>query len=83
MQLGDREFAAIGEEAFVPPVDTSTKGVFLVEELALPAWKLSFGGRVEAHSEGSGHGSEFIVTLPAVVDRHALKPPGSVLQAMG
>jgi iron complex outermembrane receptor protein len=50
VQLGDREFAAIGEEAFVPPVDTSTKGVFLVEELALPAWKLSFGGRVEAQT---------------------------------
>jgi iron complex outermembrane receptor protein len=56
VQLGDREFAAIGEEAFVPPVDTTTTGVFLVEELALPAWKLSFGGRVESQTDSPSNG---------------------------
>ena len=47
VQLGDREFAAIGEEAFVPPVDTRSYGVFLVEQLDLSPWQLSFGGRFE------------------------------------
>jgi iron complex outermembrane receptor protein len=48
LQAGDRKFAAIGEEAFVPPVDTSTNGLFLVEQLDLSAWEISFGGRVES-----------------------------------
>src|SRR5688572_10464045 len=50
VQLGDRKFAAVGEEAFVPPVDTSTTGLFLVEDLDLSAWELSFGGRVESRT---------------------------------
>src|SRR5688572_7471771 len=50
VQLGEREFAAIGDEAFVPPVDTSTTGVFLVEQLDASAWELSFGGRVESQT---------------------------------
>ncbi|MEO8603691.1 MAG: PAS domain-containing protein [bacterium] len=36
------------------------------------------GGRVEAHSEGVGHGAEFVVTLPAVrgtADALRLPPP--------
>jgi iron complex outermembrane recepter protein len=48
LQVGDRDFEAIGEEAFVPPVQTSSIGVFLVEELDLDAWQLSFGGRLES-----------------------------------
>ena len=55
-QLGDREFAAIGEEAFVPPVDTSTAGVFLVEQLDLSAWELSFGGRIESQTHAPSNG---------------------------
>jgi iron complex outermembrane receptor protein len=56
VQFSDREFAAIGEEAFVPPVDTSTLGVFLVEELDLPAWQLSFGGRLEQQEHTPSNG---------------------------
>jgi iron complex outermembrane receptor protein len=56
VQLGDREFAAIGEEAFVPPVDTSTTGVFLVEQLDLTAWELSFGGRIESQTQTPSNG---------------------------
>lgn len=48
VQVGDREFAALGEEAFVPPVDTASVGVFLVEQIELASWDLSFGGRVES-----------------------------------
>jgi iron complex outermembrane recepter protein len=48
VQLGEREFAAVGDEAFVPPVDTSTTGVFMVEQLDLESWEVSLGGRVES-----------------------------------
>jgi iron complex outermembrane receptor protein len=56
VQLGDREFAAVGEEAFVPPVDSNTLGVFLVEDVDLEAWQLSLGGRVESveHTPSNG-----------------------------
>jgi iron complex outermembrane receptor protein len=47
VQLGEREFSAIGEEAFVPPVDTTTYGVFLIEQLELDLWSLSLGARYE------------------------------------
>jgi len=56
VQLGEREFAAVGEEAFVPPVDTSTLGVFAVEQIELEAWKLALGARLESleHTPSGG-----------------------------
>jgi iron complex outermembrane recepter protein len=56
VQLGDREFAAVGEEAFVPPVDTSTVGLFVVEDLELDAWQLSLGGRLESQEHEPANG---------------------------
>lgn len=56
VQMGDREFAAVGEEAFVPPVDSQSLGVFLVEDLALDTWKLSFGGRLESLEHDPSNG---------------------------
>ena len=35
VQLGDREFSVVGEEAFTPPVDTSSVGLFWVGERSL------------------------------------------------
>jgi iron complex outermembrane receptor protein len=46
-QYGARRFAAIGEEAFVPPVDSETLGLFLVEQRDFREWELSLGGRLE------------------------------------
>ena len=56
VQLGDREFAALGEEAFVPPVDTATMGLFIVEQRDVASWELSAGARVESveHSPSNG-----------------------------
>jgi iron complex outermembrane receptor protein len=48
LQVGEREFSAIGEEAFAPPVDTTTYGVFLVEQLEKQRWRLSLGARYES-----------------------------------
>ena len=49
-QFNNSDFAALGEEAFVPSVNTQNKAVYLYEELALgnaeQKHKISFGGRL-------------------------------------
>lgn len=47
LQLGEREFSAIGEEAFVPPVDTASYGLFLIERRETGPWDLALGARFE------------------------------------
>ena len=47
LQLGDREFSALGEEAFVPPVDTETVGLFWVGQQAFGNGELEAGVRFE------------------------------------
>ena len=47
LQLGDREFSALGEEAFVPPVDTETVGLFWVGQQAFGNGELEAGLRFE------------------------------------
>ena len=61
VQHTDREFSAIGEEAFVPPVDSQDTGVFWVFERPLGDIDLEAGvrlGRVE-HSPQSGSDVDF------------------------
>lgn len=47
LQLGDRDFSAVGEEAFIPPADIQNHALFLVEELSLDRWTYEFGLRGE------------------------------------
>lgn len=47
IQLGQREFSALGEEAFVIPVDTDTVGLFWVGERKFDSFTLELGSRVE------------------------------------
>jgi len=47
LQLGGREFSAIGEEAFVPPVDTDSLGLFWVGQRELGNAELEAGVRWE------------------------------------
>jgi iron complex outermembrane receptor protein len=63
LQFGEREFSAIGEEAFVPPTDSASAGVFIVEQRELDRWSLSLGARIESQDHRPGNG------LPAVDDR--------------
>lgn len=49
LQLIHRDFSAIGEEAFVPPVKTNSAGLFLVEERPFDWGRLEWGGRVDPH----------------------------------
>jgi iron complex outermembrane receptor protein len=48
MQLQDRQFEAIGEEAFAPPVETTNLGAFTVQQRDLGDWNLLLGGRIES-----------------------------------
>lgn len=47
VQLLSRDFAAIGDEAFVPPTDTFQWGLFVIEEYSLDAWVFEAGARLE------------------------------------
>ena len=77
LQFSDREFSAIGEEAFVPPVDTTNYGVFLVEQLETQNWQFSAGGRFEwqEHSPSGG--------LPTVDDTAASLSLAAIRQLGG
>ncbi len=47
LQLGDRDFSAIGEEAFVPPSETQTVGAYWVGEKDFESFSLELGARLE------------------------------------
>ncbi|OZA31107.1 MAG: TonB-dependent receptor [Hydrogenophilales bacterium 17-61-9] len=47
VQLQDRSFSAIGEEAIVPATQSRSTGLFLVEERNWARWRLELGGRAE------------------------------------
>lgn len=47
VQLQDRNFSALGEEAIVPATKSRSTGLFLVEERNWARWRLELGGRAE------------------------------------
>ena len=61
LQLGDREFSVVGEEAFTPPVDTSSTGLFWVGERSLGQFGLEAGLRVDRveHEPATGGSRDF------------------------
>lgn len=48
VQLDDRDFAAVGEEAFISPTKTEAWGLFVVEEREFAWGHLHLGSRVES-----------------------------------
>jgi len=48
VQLSDREFSALGEEAFVEPVDSNSEGLFWVAERSFEGFDLETGVRFES-----------------------------------
>ena len=49
-QYTDRDFEAIGEEAFVPPSTTESIGIYLIEETSLSFADLELGARFSSQS---------------------------------
>ena len=60
-QLGNREFSVVGEEAFTPPVDTSSFGLFWVGERSLGDLGLEAGVRYDRveHTPANGSSRDF------------------------
>ena len=55
-QFGNREFSVVGEEAFTPPVDTSSFGLFWVGERPLGELGLEAGVRYDQVEHAPAHG---------------------------
>jgi iron complex outermembrane receptor protein len=47
LSFGQRDFSAAGEEAFVPPSDTTQWGLFVVERKRFDAWRVELGARYD------------------------------------
>lgn len=79
-QYGDRAFSAIGEEAFTPPVDTRSFGVFWVGEVSFSGLQLEAGARYDwvKHKPAVG-GSDSFSGLSASLG--AIVPMGDIFQA--
>jgi len=58
VQLSDREFSAVGAEAFVPATETRSLGLFMLEEYALDRALIEFGFRVETTEHKPDNGLE-------------------------
>lgn len=66
MQYGQRDFEAIGDEAFVPPTESSNWGVFWLEQGQWDAHKLELGLRHDkVRSEALGLEREFSLNSAA------------------
>ncbi|MDO9100731.1 MAG: TonB-dependent receptor [Candidatus Nitrotoga sp.] len=57
VQLSNTDFAALGEEAFLPKVNTNAKALFIYEEAVFGDIKLTAGGRNEHTTVGSAGNS--------------------------
>lgn len=74
VQYKDRDFSAVGEEAFIAPVDTRSLGAFWVGERQFDGFELEAGARLEQvdidPSEGSsqdftGYAASLGIVVPA------------------
>ena len=67
-QYGDRSISIVGEEAFTPPVDSTSLGLFWVGERDFPGFQLEAGARFDSveHKPATG-GSEDFSTFSASV----------------
>ncbi len=61
VQFGDRAFSVAGEEAFTPPVDTRSLGLFWVGERSFPGFQLEMGARFDSveHDPATGDSDSF------------------------
>lgn len=55
LQLTDRDFSAVGAEAFIEPTSTQSLGLFILEEREVDFGKIELGARIE----NTEHDSEF------------------------
>lgn len=82
IQLSNREFSALGDEAFVPPVDTRTLGVFYVGQRQFGDLALEAGVRYENvdHDPTTGRSRSFDLGAASL---GAIKPLGDRWELSG
>ena len=68
LQLADRSFSVVGEEAFTPPVKTSSQGVFWVGQRSFEEFELEAGVRLESveHEPVAGNNKTFTAVSASV-----------------
>ena len=79
-QYGDRSFSVVGEEAFTPPVDTRSLGLFWVGERSFSGFQLEAGARYDRvkHKPAIGGSDSF---SGASASLGAIVPLGNIWQA--
>ena len=79
-QYGDRKFSVVGEEAFTPPVDTRSFGLFWVGERSFSSFQVETGARYDRvkHKPATG-GSDSFSGVSASLG--AIVPLGDTWQA--
>lgn len=81
-QLGARELEAVGEEAFVPPVESRTAGVFVLEHRDIGPWRASLGARVERVRHEPLDGAAYAKTASSVSAAVIRRLPADVVVAV-
>jgi iron complex outermembrane receptor protein len=77
VQLSGRDFAALGAEAFVPPVESASAGLFVIEQLDLARWQVSLGGRLELERQTPSNGLPKVEHDAGSVSIGAVRPFGT------
>jgi iron complex outermembrane receptor protein len=77
VQAGHRDFAALGEEAFVPPSTTGVLALFAFEEAHSGDWRFQLGGRYE-RQDTDANGDE-----PLTRDFSAVSGSAGIVYAPG
>lgn len=60
LQFNNTTFSALGDEAFVPSVNTQSKALYVYEELPIDAHKITFGARLGHTSVDSSSDANFV-----------------------
>lgn len=63
LQYVDRDFEAIGEEAFVPPSEQQSIGLFVFEDTDWRDWHFELGGRIEQQDTQPNNGNSISYTV--------------------
>ncbi len=58
-ELQENKFSALGEEAFLPPVETTVNSLFFFEEIPLDPFRLQFGARYDHQTNDTGFNPSF------------------------
>ncbi|WP_193214593.1 TonB-dependent receptor [Luteolibacter marinus] len=59
MEAGTNDFSALGDEAFLPPVQNQAVGLFLFEEVPLGDLRFQFGARYDHHDHETDASAAF------------------------